>query len=455
MAPHQMKRLVRPLAIFLVAALFACLAVGALQAMPPVQRTVLPNGLVLLVSEEHSLPVVTLKLLVDAGSRRDPSGRDGLASLTAEALPLGTAKHSAAALNEELDFMGASLDSGAGRDYAVLSLRVLTKDLDRGFNLFMETLTQPNFPEKELRKEVQRTLAAIQAAEDQPEEVAEKAFDGALFLKSPYAHPVEGTMESLPRISTEAVRRFHRAYYRPNMAILAVVGDVNPEVLQTKLIPRLSAWTGAPVATEQFTPAFAEGPEREGIDRTVTQASIVLGHRGISRDNPDYYALAVMNYILGGGGFGSRLVDEIRVKRGLAYSVASFFDARKYPGSFQVVLQTKNASAREAIALVLQEMERMRTEPVSADELNRAKKYLTGSFPLRLDTQRKLADFLTLVEYFGLGLDYPERYPSLINAVTREEVARVAKRYLHPEKAILVVVANLKEAGLEKGKTTE
>jgi zinc protease len=239
------------------------------------------------------------------------------------------------------------------------------------------------------------------------------------------------------------------------MAILAVVGDVNPEALQTKLIPRLSAWTGAPVATEQFTPAFAEGPEREGIDRTVTQASIVLGHRGISRDNPDYYALAVMNYILGGGGFGSRLVDEIRVKRGLAYSVASFFDARKYPGSFQVVLQTKNASAREAIALVLQEMERMRTEPVSADELNRAKKYLTGSFPLRLDTQRKLADFLTLVEYFGLGLDYPERYPSLINAVTREEVARVAKRYLHPEKAILVVVANLKEAGLEKGKTTE
>jgi zinc protease len=135
--------------------------------------------------------------------------------------------------------------------------------------------------------------------------------------------------------------------------------------------------------------------------------------------------------------------------------VASFFDARKYQGSFQVVLQTKNASAREAIALVLQELERMRTEPVSDDELSRAKKYLTGSFPLRLDTQGKLAGFLTLVEYFGLGLDYPERYPSVINAVTREEVTRVAKTYLHPEKAILVVVANLEEAGLEKGKSKE
>jgi len=455
MASDRMKRLVRPLAVFLVAAVFACLADGALQAMPPVQRTVLSSGLVLLVSEEHTLPVITFKLLLDAGSRRDPSGKEGLASLTANGLLLGTARRSAEEFNEELDSMGASLDAGAGRDYVTLSLQVVTKDLDHGFDLFMEALTQPTFPEKELRKEVQQTLAAIQAAEEQPEEVAEKAFDRVLFLKSPYAHPVEGTRESLPRLSAEDVRRFHRTHYRPNVAVLAVVGDVTPELVQRKLIPRLTAWQAGTLPPEQFTTTFAAGPKREEIDRTMTQATIVLGHRGISRDNPDYYALAVMNYILGGGGFGSRLVDEIRVKRGLAYSVASFFDARKYPGSFQVVLQTKNASAREAIALVLQELERMRTEPVSEDELSRAKKYLTGSFPLRLDTQGKLSGFLTLVEYFGLGLDYPERYPSVINTVTREEVTRVAKTYLHPEKAILVVVANLEEAGLEKGKSKE
>jgi len=443
------------LLVFLVAVVVVCLAADELQAMPPVQRTVLPNGLVLLVSEEHSLPVVTLKLLLDAGSRRDPAGKEGLASLTANGLLLGTAKRSAEAFNEELDSMGASLDAGAGRDYATLSLQVLTGDLDHGFNLFMEALTQPTFPDKELRKEVQQTLGAIESANEQPEEVAEKAFDRVLFLKSPYAHPVEGTAESLPRLSADDVRRFHRSCYRPNVAILAVVGDVTPEVVQGKLIPRLTAWQAGTLPPEQFTASFAEGPKREEIDRAVTQATIVLGHRGISRDNPDYYALTVMNYILGGGGFGSRLVDEIRVKRGLAYSVASFFDARKYPGSFQVVLQTKNASAREAIALVFQEMERIGTEPVSEDELSRAKRYLTGSFPLRLDTQGKLAGFLTVVEYFGLGLGYPERYPFLINAVTPEEVARVAKTYLHPDKAILVVVANLKEAGFETGKTKE
>jgi len=156
-----------------------------------------------------------------------------------------------------------------------------------------------------------------------------------------------------------------------------------------------------------------------------------------------------MNYILGGGGFSSRLIDEIRVKRGLAYSVASFFDPGRYPGSFQIVLQTKNASAREAIALSVQEMERIQKEPVSEKELEGAKKYLIGSFPMRLDTQGKLVNFLGQVEYFGLGLNYPSTYPSIIQAVTREDVLRVAKTYLHPESIILVVVANLNEAGLQ------
>lgn len=146
---------------------------------------------------------------------------------------------------------------------------------------------------------------------------------------------------------------------------------------------------------------------------------------------------------------GSRLMDEIRVRRGLAYSVASFFDPGKFPGSFQVVLETKNVSAREAISLVLQQMKRIQREMVSEQELITAKHYLTGSFPLRLDTQAKMAGFITQVEYHGLGLDYPEKYPSLIRSVTREEVLRVAKAYLHPDNYVLVVVANLKEAGMK------
>ena len=198
-----------------------------------------------------------------------------------------------------------------------------------------------------------------------------------------------------------------------------------------------------------FKPSFAKETKTVKIDRGITQANIIIGQAGVSRDNPDYYALTVMNYILGGGGFSSRLVEEIRNRRGLAYSVASFFDPGKYPGAFQIALQTKNSSAREAITLSLQGMERIRKELISEKELEGAKKYLIGSFPMRLNTQGKLTGFLTQVEYFGLGLDYPEKYPSLIQSITREEVLRVAKKYLHPKKHILVIVANLKEAGME------
>ena len=421
-----------------------------LHAMPPVQRMVLPNQLVLLVSEEHSLPFVTFQLLVDSGSRKDPPGEEGLAHLAAKGLLLGTSKRAITAINEELDFMGASLSSSSGRDYATLGLRILKKDLDRGFDLFMEVLTQCTFPEDEIKREVEKTLAAIKAAEDRPEEVAEKAFQKALFLTSPYGHPVEGTKESLPQLTREALVKFYRAYYHPNNSILTVVGDITVEEVRTKFLPRLEKWPLEEIPKVPLVSTFAKGKKTVRIDRAITQANIILGHGGVSRDNPDFYALTAMNYILGGGGFASRLFGEIRNKRGLAYSVGSFFDPGKHPGSFQIVLQTKNASAREAISLALQQMERIQKEEVSEKELEAAKNYLIGSFPLRLDTQMKLANFLIQVEYYGLGLDYPQKYPSFIRSVTREDILRVAKTYLHPDNYILVVVTDLKEVGMEE-----
>jgi zinc protease len=448
--PHSAIHNLQLKYLLVLAFLILCVGLpdGGLQAMPPVQRTVLPNQLVLLICEEHSLPFVTFQLLIDSGSRRDPSGEEGLAHLTAKGLLLGTSKRTVTAINEELDFMGASLTSSAGRDYATVSLRVLKKDLDKGFDLFIEVLTQPPFPEEEIRREAEKILATIQSSEDQPEEVAEREFQKNLFLTSPYGHPVEGTRESVPRLTREAVLRFYRTYYHPNNAILTIVGDITGEEVKTRLIPHLEKWPMAEIPKESFNSAFAKELKTVKTNRSITQANIILGHAGVNRENPDFYALTVMNYILGGGGFASRLVAEIRNKRGLAYSVASFFDPGKYPGSFQIVLQTKNASAREAISLALQQMERIQKEPVSEKELEGAKKYLIGSFPLRFGTQGKLANFLTQIEYFGLGLDYPEKYPSFIRSVTREEVLRVAKAYLHPNNYILVVVANLKEAGI-------
>jgi zinc protease len=372
-----------------------------------------------------------------------------LAYLTAKGLLLGTSKRTVNRINEELDFMGASLNASAGRDYATLSLRILRKDLDKGVDLFMETLTQPTFPQGEIKREVEKTLAAIQSSEDEPGEVAEKEFEKILFLKGPYGHPVEGTKESLPRLKRESLLKFYRTYYHPNNCILTIVGDINADEVDKKILPHLTKWSMAEIQKEPSITTFAEEQKTVKINRGITQANMILGHAGIARENPDFYTLTVMNYILGGGGFASRLVGEIRNKRGLAYSVDSFFDAGKYPGSFQIVLQTKNSSAREAISLALQQMERIRKEPVSEKELEGAKKYLIGSFPMRLDTQSKMANFLTQVEYYGLGLDYPEKYPSLIQSVTKEEVLRVAQKYLHPENYILVVVANLKEAGMD------
>jgi zinc protease len=421
----------------------------SLQAMPPVQRMVLSNRLILLTGEDHSLPFVTLQLLIDSGSRRDPAGQEGLAHLTAKGLLLGTSQRTANQINEELDFIGATLNGSSGRDNATVSLRVLKKDLDKGLDLFFEAITQPAFPEEEIRREIEKTLAAIQSSEDQPGEVAEKAFQKALFLQSPYAHPVEGTKASLPQLNRQALLQFFRTYYHPNNAILTVVGDMTPDEVRTRLLPRLEKWPAAEIPKEVFKATSANEPKTLKIDRAISQANIILGHAGISRGNPDYYAVNVMNYILGGGGFASRLTEEVRNKRGLAYSVYSFFDPGKYPGSFQIELQTKNSSAREAISLSLQEMDRIRREPVSERELEGAQKYLIGSFPMRFDSQAKLANFLTQIEYYGLGLDYPEKYPSILKAITRDDLHRVAKTYLHPENYILVVVGNLKEAGLE------
>ncbi|MGH7831571.1 MAG: M16 family metallopeptidase, partial [Candidatus Binatia bacterium] len=182
------------------------------------------------------------------------------------------------------------------------------------------------------------------------------------------------------------------------------------------------------------------------INKSLTQANIVMGHDGVPRGHPDYYAIQVMNYVLGGGGFSSRLMDSIRNQRGLAYSVYSHFDAEKYVGTFQVVMQTKNETAEEAIRIAKEEVQRIRERGVTEAELQAAKDYLIGSFPLRLDTNRRIASFLAYVEYLELGLDYPEQYSQLIQRVTKEDVLRAAQRYLQPEKFTVVVVADQEKA---------
>lgn len=422
-------------------------------AMPTFQRSTLSNGLVLLHAEEHSLPIVNLQILVDAGSGADPEGQEGVAHLTARALLLGGSRYTLRELNEELDSMGAVLSTSCGKDFATVSLKVLGKDLGKGLDLFVDVLTHPSFPRRELRREVSRIRAALRASEQQAGEVAERVFAETLFAGGPYGHAVEGTDGSLRKVSRADVRRFYRSHYLPARCVLAVVGDITADELKEVVVPLLEQWSAR--GTVPGVRPAPSGDRREAgqkivrVDRDLNQTHIVLGHLGIRRDNPDFYPLSVMNYILGGGGFASRLLTDIRNEKGLAYSVSSSFFAGKHQGSFQIVLQTKNASAREAVGLARRQMEKIRGEYVTDAELEGAKRYLTGSFPLRVDTSAKLANFLVQMEFYGLGVDYPQRYPALIDAVSKEDVLRVARAYLHPDSCILVVVGNLAEAGMQ------
>ncbi|HEY3277068.1 MAG TPA: pitrilysin family protein [Syntrophorhabdaceae bacterium] len=413
------------------------------------QRFVLPNGLVVLVAEDHSLPFVSARLLIDAGSRNDPAGEEGVARLTAKVLLMGTSSRSATRISEELDFTGSSLTSATNKDFASFNLRCLKKDFDHGLGLLFESLTDPLFPDDEVTHEKEKTLSALESASDRPGLVAAHEFTRAVFLKTPYSRPVEGSCMTVAKITRPQLLAFHHAYYGPNNAILAVAGDVTVAEVKAGLIPRVEKWRPGKAPRVPARDHYGKGPRMLKVARSISQAHVIIGYEGISRDNPDYYAAMVMNYILGGGGFSSRLMENIRTKRGLAYSVSCGFDSGKLPGSFQISLQTKNASARDAIDLAIQEITKMQKELVSEEELREAKSYFIGSFPMLLDTQGELAQFLMVAEFYGLGLDYPQKYPSLINAVTREDIQRVAKKYLHPHDPIIVVVANLKEAGLE------
>lgn len=416
-----------------------------------VDRTVIENGLTLMIVERHNLPVVKVTVGFDAGSLRETTDKAGLANLTASLLTEGTENRTASEISEAVEFVGATLNASGGDDYITVNLSVLSKDLELGFELLSDVLLNPSFPEDEITKKIERIKGSLIAREEDPGFVASKEFRKAVFGAHPYGRLISGSPESLDRIKRDDLVNFHSAYYVPNNAIMSVVGDVTHKEVKALLKKYFSGWRA-----KEIKIIFLPEPEKIKkkktitIDKDLTQANIILGHIGISRDNPDYYAVSVMNYILGGGGFASRLMQNIRDDKGLVYSIYSFFAANKYAGYFRIGLQTKNESANTAIEEILKEVKKIRSAFVSDAELSDAKSFLTGSFPMRIETSSRIAGFLVAVEYYRLGMDYIDKYPKYINSVTKEEVLRAAKKYLDPEKFILVVVADQEKASLKK-----
>ena len=413
---------------------------------PAVAQATLPNGATLLVSEQRNLPMVLVWIVLDAGARRDPLGRAGLANLTADLLTEGTTTRSASEISDAIDFVGGSLGAGTGMDYAFISLQVLRKDLQVGLDLMADILLRPTFAADELARQREAVLASIHARQDNPTAVAALVFRETLFAGQPYGHPIEGTEGTVPSITRADIQGFYTSYYRPGRAAIVVAGDIDMTEAHQRFAEALAGWQDKPESAFTYPSSPPPAARTVGIDRPVTQASVILGNRGVARDNSDFEAIRVMNYVLGGGGLTSRLTESIRAEAGLAYSVSSYFTVNKDPGSFQIVMQTKNRSVADAIDRARAQVERIRSEPISDEELEEAKSYLTGSFPLRLDNAAKIVGFISQVWFYGLGTDYADAYVRGIAAVTKEDVLRVARVYLHPDRFIEVVVGNLAEA---------
>ena len=424
-----MRLTYRHASALVLAVLGVLLAAAPVRPAPIAHREVLPNGLVLLVAERPAVPIVAVRVFARAGAVFDPPDHAGLANLTGALLTRGTAKRTGQQLDAAIEFVGGRLEAGAGRDGLTTSLAVLKRDLTLGLDLMQEVLLSPTFPEAELKRKVAEIQAAIQRSEENPGAVASRALSRLVFAGHPYATPVEGTRESVGRLTRDDVARFYGDHVRPDTTIVAVVGAVTVDEARREITARFGAWP-RPVSPTAGVPVFAAGstPRAEAIKRDLTQSTLLFGRQAVNQADPDYFPLTVASYILGGGST-SRLYARVRDEGGLAYDVHSRLSPGKYGALFVASAQTRTAEVAKVTRLIEGELGRMQRDPVSERELGVAKDYLIGSFPLRLDTSSKVADFLVGLEQLKLGLDYADRYRDLIGRVTAADVQRVAAKY--------------------------
>ncbi len=426
------------------------LALPAPSRAVPVERFELEQGVSLLVSRQRQIPMVFLVMVLPGGTLAEPAGKGGLADVTAELLQRGTKTHPGEQFATALDTIGAEMSVNADVDMMIVTLSVLTDRLDDALDLLAEILLSPTLAAKDFEKVRAEAKAALKAADEYPGTVARRAFLQALYGDHPYGRLVAGTEASLTSLTREDCAAYWKKVSAAKGVIITAAGDVKGKDLAGQIRKRLAPWLARPGPARQDPPEFPpDSTERHliAIDRPLTQTTILMGQRGISRTDPAFYALQVFNYVLGGGGFSSRLLDEVRDNRGLAYAVSSDFDARLLPGPFQIQLQTKNASAREALALVRAEVDRALGEGITPKEIEDAKGYLVGTYPRRYDTNAKMAQFLAATAFYGLGSDYDQVYPEKIRAVTREAVMEAARGLLASDRFVTVAVGRLDQAG--------
>ncbi len=427
------------------AALVLLLAVSApadqLQ-LPPVTRITLDNGLRLIVAEAHEVPLVEFYVMVGAGAAQDPPGKEGLAALTADALTRGAGTLSAEDFARTVESLGGTLAAAAGTDGSIVSGEFLREDFATGLDLLRLVLRAPTLAPDEIRRGREAQLAALEAALEDPSTVAEKCFAAFLYGRHPYGRWLDGTKASVAGLGRGNVRDFHGRWYRPNNTIAAIVGDVATADVVARVRDAFGGWEARPDAVPERA-----GPPTPLVARRVllvdqpdaSQAQIRIGAIAMARNDPDLLPAQVANTVLGGG-FSSKLVEELRIKRSLTYGASSAFVARLTGGDFRINTFSKNPTAVETAGLALDVTEAFRRGPIDPKALDKAQRFLEGQFPLRLETPDALAMRLAEIEFFGLPKDDLETFTTRVAAVTPAVADRMAERHMPTADHVAVVV---------------
>jgi zinc protease len=419
--------------------------------LPPIERRTLPNGMTLIIVEQHELPLADFLLLVGSGNEADPTSRGGLASLTALLVREGTTTRTSPQIADQLSFLGASLSTASAWDMSQIGLHTPTAQMDSALALFADVALHPSFPQKEVDRLKKQRLTDLLLAKDRPRDIADRVFAWVLYgTGHPYGHPATGTEESTRAITRADAKSFYDTYYRPNNATLVVVGDVTADDVERRARTLFGRWVRRAVPDTHY-PALATTttvPTIFLVDKPgAPQSSIRIGNIGVARSTSDYFALQVMNTILGGS-FTSRLNQNLREKKGYTYGAGSGFSMRRQAGPFSARAEVTGTKTDSSLVQFLSELRSIR-DTVSTAELTRAKRYLQLALPSDFETTTDIAFQLVPVVLYGLSADYYSTYVQQIENVTQSDVQRVARQYVDPSKMSIVIVGD--RASIESG----
>jgi zinc protease len=410
---------------------------------PHITRRTLANGLRVLVAENHNAPLLSLRALVRSGADHDTAQSAGLASIVADLVDEGAGARDAIQLAEDIGILGGALGTGADWDASYISLDVLSRNGEQATSIFGDVTARATLPPDGLERVRAERLNEIIQQRNEPAAIAGKRFANLLYGTGAYGNSVVGNADSVARLTIDDVRRFYLEHYVPNNSSIVVSGDVDAEAALSLIERALGEWTrGDEPPRPTVTSRPIDASRIYVIDRPqAVQSEIRVGHIGVARSSADYFPLSVMNAIFGGV-FNSRINLNLRERHGYTYGARSQFAFRRQAGPFVIAAPVRNEVTRESVSEMLAELRRIRTGDIEERELEDTKSYLMGVFPATVQTASDIASRLVDMELYGLPEDYFDRYRETIANVTKDEIARVARKYLDPDRVLIVIVGN-------------